>query len=210
MIIEHLVVGPFQTNVYVIGCPTTKKGAIVDAGGHGPGLLGLAKKHDLTLESILQTHAHIDHVGALGHVKEALNVPIHLHTNERELYDHVTQQGMLFGISIEPLPAVDVWLKEGQIVKVGDLRAQVLLMPGHSPGSVIFYFEEQHIMLSGDVLFYGSIGRTDLPGSNAIHMSTSLKRLKTYPDETIIYSGHGPKTTLGHEKQTNMFLNQDW
>lgn len=210
MIIEHLVVGPFQTNVYVLGCPTTGHGAIVDAGGDGPGLLRLARENNLDITKILQTHAHIDHVGALSHVRAQIDAPIYLHPEERMLYDTAPQQGMFFGIPIDALPAVDHWLAEDDVIEVGELRARVLLTPGHSPGSVIFYFEEQSTMLSGDVLFAGSIGRTDLPGASVAQMRASLERLKTFPDDTRILSGHGPETTLGHEKKTNPFLTGSW
>lgn len=210
MIVEHLVVGPFQTNVYVIGCPATGQGAIVDAGGDGPGLLRLLEENGLELTKILQTHAHIDHVGALSHVRGISDAPIYLHPEERMLYDTAPQQGMFFGIPIAPLPSVDHWLAEGDVLEVGELRARVLLTPGHSPGSVIFYFEEQQTMLSGDVLFAGSIGRTDLPGASVDQMRASLERLKSFPDDTRILSGHGPETTLGHEKRTNPFLVNAW
>ena len=207
LIVEHLVVGPFQTNVYVIGCARTGAGAIVDAGGDSPGLLALLKRHELRLERILQTHAHIDHVGALTQVKRAHpQVPIALHPLERGLYESAVQQGMFFGIPIDPLPAVQEWLEAGQRVRVGELEAQVLHMPGHSPGSVIFYFEQQQTMLSGDVLFQGSIGRTDLPGADPQAMTRSLRALRQYPDQVRVLSGHGPETTLGQEKRANPFL----
>lgn len=206
MILEHLVVGPFQTNVYVIGCAKTKVGAIVDAGGDGPGLLRLLAQHELRLEKVLQTHAHIDHVAALSHIRSADAAPIYLHPDDKMLYDSAPQQGRFFGMNVGPLPAVDHWLKEGDRVQVGELEAQVLHLPGHSPGSVIFYFEREQTMLSGDVLFAGSIGRTDLPGGDGRVMMESLKRLASYPDEVKIYSGHGPATTLGVEKRTNPFL----
>ncbi|CAN0461207.1 unnamed protein product [Laminaria digitata] len=210
LIVEFLTVGPFQTNVYVIGCAKTREGVIIDAGGDGAGLLALAAQHDLELISILQTHAHIDHVAALSEVRQVIDAPIYLHPDEAPLYEGAPQQGLFFGMAIEPLPRVDVWMSEGDVIEIGDLRAEVILAPGHSPGSVIFYFEAQETMISGDVLFAGSIGRVDLPGSDVNAMRASLKKLATYPDATRIYSGHGPDTSLGKEKQTNPFLTQDW
>lgn len=210
LIVEYLTVGPFQTNVYVIGCARTRAGAIVDGGGQPDGLLELAARHGLELEAIWQTHAHIDHVAALPELKEATGAPISLHPDEQALYEGAPQQGMFFGMAVDPLPPVDRWIEHGEVLELGGLRAEVLLMPGHSPGSVIFYFAEQEAMISGDVLFAGSIGRVDLPGSDPDQMRSSLERLTSYPDATHIYCGHGPETTLGAEKQRNPFLTQDW
>jgi glyoxylase-like metal-dependent hydrolase (beta-lactamase superfamily II) len=206
MVIDHLTVGPFQTNVYVVGCLKTRRGAIIDAGGDAPGLLRLIERHDLTLEKILQTHAHIDHVGALAQVKATTQAPIWLHPDDRVLYDGAVQQGLFFGIPIEALPPVDHWLADEQVIELGELRAQVLLLPGHSPGSVAFYFEAQEVIVSGDVLFSGSIGRTDLPGSDPRAMTRSLARLKRLPAATRVLSGHGPATTIGQELRVNPFL----
>lgn len=211
LILDHLTVGPFQTNVYVVGCATTRQAAIIDGGGDAQGLLTLAQNHDLTITQILQTHAHIDHVAALPELRVALpNAPIALHPDDQFLYESAPQQGQFFGFPVDPLPKVDTWLAEGDVIEIGDLRAQVLLMPGHSPGSVIFYFEQQDTMVSGDVIFFGSMGRVDLPGADPDAMRASLKRLRDYPDATRIYSGHGPDTSMGREKQHNAFLTQDW
>ena len=210
LIVEFLTVGPFQTNVYVVGCARTRKGAIIDAGGDGAGLLAIAEQHELELEKILQTHAHIDHVAAISEVKAVQDLPVYLHPDEKMLYEGAPQQGLFFGMQIAPLPPVDAWLEEDQVIEIGELRARVILTPGHSPGSVIFYFEEQETMISGDVLFAGSIGRVDLPGSDVNAMRASLEKLKTYPDATRIYCGHGPDTSLGSEKQPNPFLTQSW
>ncbi len=210
LVVDHLTVGPFQTNVYVVGCVSTRQGAIIDAGGDAPGLLRLAAEQGLTLGQLWQTHAHIDHVGALSEVKQQTGAPIALHPDDAPLYDSAPQQGAFFGVPIGPLPPVDAWLSDGQVLSLGELRAQVLLLPGHSPGSVAFYFEAQQVMISGDVLFQGSIGRTDLPGSDQRAMRASLERLKAMDDAIVICSGHGPQTTLGREKRSNPFLTQRW
>lgn len=206
MVIDHLTVGPFQTNVYVIGCRSSGAGAIVDAGGDGPGLLAMATRHEVSVDQILQTHAHVDHVAALYHVKRATGAPILLHPDDRVLYEAAVQQGRFFGFQIDPLPPVDAWLEEGQRVWVGSLEASVLLLPGHSPGSVAFYFEADGVLMSGDVLFAGSIGRTDLPGGDGEAMMRSLERLKTLPPDTRVFSGHGPATTIGQELRFNPFM----
>lgn len=210
IIIEFLTVGPIQTNVYVVGCAQSGQGVIVDAGGDPEGLLGLAAEHDLEITKILQTHAHIDHVAAIPEIKEATGAPIYLHPDEATLWQAAPQQGQMFGIPVDPLPAPDAELEDGQIIEIGELRAEVMLLPGHSPGGVAFYFAEQSVVLSGDVLFAGSIGRVDLPGSDRGAMKASLKRISGLPENTRVFSGHGPATSIDREKQLNPFLRQDW
>lgn len=210
MIVESIVVGPLQTNVYVVGCAKTRRGAIVDAGGNAPALLKLAKKHDLKIESILQTHAHIDHVAAIPEIKRATQAPIYLHPADQFMWQAAPQQGMRFGIQVDPLPAYEHELSDGQRIKIGELEAEVIFVPGHSPGSVAFYFAEHAIVLSGDVLFAGSMGRVDLPGSDPAAMRTSLERMKQLPDATRVLSGHGPETSIEREKKLNPFLRGGW
>lgn len=210
IIIESLTVGPIQTNVYVVGCPETGQGAIVDAGGNPDGLLEAAAKHDLEITHILQTHAHIDHVAAIPQIKEATGAPIYLHSADLALWQAAPQQGQMFGIPVDPLPQPDQTLEDGQTVTVGELSAEVLFLPGHSPGSVAFHFADHGVVLSGDVLFAGSIGRVDLPGSDRNAMKKSLERISSLPDKTRVLSGHGPETSIEREKQLNPFLRQDW
>ena len=209
--IGSIVVSPLQTNVYVIGCKETKEAAIIDAGGNAPGLLQLAERLGFKITKILQTHAHIDHVAALSQIKEATAMPIYLHPADQPLYDAAVEQGKRFGFTLQPLPPVDETLEDGQVIEIGNLKTQVWFLPGHSPGSVAFYFEELKVALSGDVLFAGSIGRVDLPLSDPGSMKLSLERLKKdMPDDTLILSGHGPETTMEMERKRNPFLNQDY
>jgi glyoxylase-like metal-dependent hydrolase (beta-lactamase superfamily II) len=210
IIIESLTVGPIQTNVYVVGCPKTRSGAIVDAGGNAAGLLELAERHELTIEKILQTHAHIDHVAAIPQVRAEIDAPIYLHPADDQLWQMAPQQGQMFGIKVDPLPDYDHELADGDTIEIGELEAEVMLLPGHSPGSVAFYFADHAVVISGDVLFAGSIGRVDLPGSDRNAMKTSLERIATLPDDTRVLSGHGPETSIGREKQVNPFLKQNW
>jgi glyoxylase-like metal-dependent hydrolase (beta-lactamase superfamily II) len=210
IIIESLTVGPIQTNVYVVGCQKTGEGVIVDAGGDAQGLLGLADEHNLKIGRILQTHAHIDHVAAIPKVKEATSAPIYLHPDDMMLWQAAPQQGQMFGIAVDALPAPDEELFDGQTITIGELTLEVMLLPGHSPGSVGFYFADQSVILSGDVLFAGSMGRVDLPGSDRNQMRASLERMSTLPDDTQVFSGHGPSTSIGREKQLNPFFRQDW
>lgn len=210
IIIESLTVGPIQTNVYVVGCPKTRRGAIVDAGGNAEGLLELARRNELEIDKILQTHAHIDHVAAIPEVCAEVDAPIYLHPHDDQLWQMAPQQGQMFGIHVDPLPDYDRELADGDLIEIGELEAQVMLLPGHSPGSVAFYFAEHDVVISGDVLFAGSIGRVDLPGSDRNAMKRSLERISELPDQTRVLSGHGPETSIGREKQVNPFLKQNW
>lgn len=200
------VVGPIHTTIYVIGCEKTKQAVIIDAGGDTKDLLKAIDERGWELTAIWQTHAHIDHVGGLSEAKEATGVPILLHPMEQPVYDAVVQQGMMFGIPIEPLPPVDEYVEDGQLVNVGELQAKVMYLPGHSPGSVAFYFEDEGLFFGGDVIFAGSVGRVDLPGGSAPQMRNSLERVKKLDDEAIILPGHGPSSTVGQEKKLNPYL----
>lgn len=200
------VVGPIDTSIYVIGCEKTKEAVIIDAGGQIDDLLAAIDDRDWTLTAVWQTHAHVDHVAGLNDVKEVRDVPILLHEAEQPVYNAAVQQGMMFGFNVEPLPPVDQYVEEGEVVNVGELEATVMLLPGHSPGSVAFYFEEQGLFFGGDVVFAGSVGRVDLPGCDPNAMRQSLQRVKQLPDDTIILPGHGPTTTVGQEKKANPFL----
>jgi len=200
------VVGPIQTSIYIVGCRATNKAVIIDAGGNAAGLLEAIDDRDWELTEIWQTHAHVDHVAGLNDVKDARDVPILLHQADQPIYEAVLQQGKMFGFDIEPLPSVDQYVEEGDVVNVGKLEAKVMWLPGHSPGQVAFYFEEQGLFFGGDVVFAGSVGRVDLPGCDPEAMKRSLKRVKELPDDTVILPGHGPTTTVGQEKKANPFL----
>ncbi len=200
------VVGPIQTSIYVIGCKETNQAVIIDGGGDIDDLLTTIDEQGWELNEIWQTHAHIDHVAGLTELKEARDVPILLHKAEQPVYDAAVQQGMMFGFQIEPLPAVDKYVEEGQFVNVGNLKARVMWLPGHSPGSVAFYFEDRDLFFGGDVVFKGSIGRVDLPGCDPQAMVKSLRRVNELPEETIIFPGHGPHTTVGQEQQSNPYF----
>lgn len=203
--------GPFATNFYIVGCAATNDAAIIDSGYEGAKLVAGAGELGVTVTKLLQTHAHIDHVAGLDEAKALTGAPIYLHPDEQPVYDAVPLQAQLYGLKVGALPPVDAALHDGQVIEVGELRAKVILLPGHSPGSVAFWFEDLGLLFSGDVLFAGSIGRTDLPGSEPAAMKRSLQRLTTeLPDDTQVFPGHGPATTIGMEKKRNPFLLQDW
>jgi len=160
----------------------------------------------LTIRYILNTHCHFDHMGANAEIVAATGAPLALHPAELPMLQ-ARGGAALFGVQVNESPMPDIELEPGQVLKVGTLRFQVLHTPGHSPGSVTFYSEEEGVAFDGDVLFQMGIGRTDLPGGSFDTLMHSIREvLFTMPDETTIYSGHGPKTTVGHEKRSNPWL----
>ena len=197
--------GRFAENCYLILDDRGGECAIVDPGEEA-GLIA----HKLAASGarpvgIWLTHAHVDHVLGVARLKADTGAPVWLHPADRLLYDHVPEQAAAFGFRAEPLPAPDRALAGGDVLRVGGLAFRVRHAPGHSPGSVVF--EGHGAAFTGDVLFKGSIGRTDLPGGDFDTLLQSIAReLLPLPDSTIVYSGHGPETTVGHERRANPFL----
>ncbi|MCA9561845.1 MAG: MBL fold metallo-hydrolase [Myxococcales bacterium] len=208
MIVEGRPVGPFAMNSYLVGCKSTGKAAIIDSGGDTGAMLELAKRHELNVESLLQTHAHIDHVAGLAEMVERTGAPIYLHPADKPLYEAVPAQGRMFGIPIPALPPIDAWLEEGQKVSVGEITFEVWHTPGHAPGHVCFVDPVRRVTFGGDLIFRGSIGRVDLPGADPTVMVASLKRVMDgWDDDMTIYPGHMGSTTMGQERDHNPFLN---
>lgn len=206
MIIRALTVGLIQTNCYVVGCEETKKGVIIDPGGDPELILAEVKRHGLTIQYVLNTHAHFDHTEANGAVMKATGAPLALHPADRPILE-AAGGAALFGLRADPSPPPDVELHHGDILEVGKLRFQVLHTPGHTPGHVCFYEPTEGVLFDGDVLFYRGVGRTDLPGGSWQQLVHSIEQvLFLLPDDTVVYSGHGPATTLGEEKRLNPWL----
>jgi glyoxylase-like metal-dependent hydrolase (beta-lactamase superfamily II) len=207
--IQMLPVGMFQSNCYIAGCSDTGKGVVIDAGDEAETILGAVERLKLDIEAVWTTHGHLDHVGALSEVIPALGVPMCMHREEVDTYRLLEHQASMFGLAAPKVVAVDRVLETGDIIGFGNVTAQVIHAPGHSPGSACFWFgdESPPRIVVGDVLFQGSIGRTDLPGGSYEVMMDTLRRVfLTLPDETVVYSGHGPHTTVGDEKRLNPFL----
>jgi glyoxylase-like metal-dependent hydrolase (beta-lactamase superfamily II) len=197
--------GQFVENCYFVIDDATAKCAIIDPGEEAGLIAHKLQAAGVTPVGIWLTHAHIDHVLGVPRLKTDTGAPIYLHPADRMLYDHVPEQAFAFGLRAEPLPAPDRELAAGDALWVGGLEFRVRHAPGHSPGSVVF--EGQGVAFGGDVLFQGSIGRTDLPGGDFDTLLKSIEReLLTLPDSTIVYSGHGPETTVGRERRANPFL----
>ena len=206
VILETLPVGPLQTNCYLIGCAETRFAAVIDPGGDAADILSAVERHKLTLKYILLTHAHFDHMGGVAELFEATRAPVALHPGDLPLL-RARGGAALFGIFIRPCPEPDVTLADGQMIEIGTLKLSVLYTPGHTPGHVSFHEPTAKAAFDGDVLFMQGIGRTDFPGSSYQQLMDSIhNKLFTLPDDTTIYPGHGPATTVGDEKWSNPFL----
>lgn len=208
--VQQFVFNDFLENTYVLW-DDTRSCVIID-----PGCNNAAEQHDLLAyiegnalkpESLLNTHCHIDHVLGNKWVKEKFGIDLLIHKKEIPVLQTVESLGKMYGIYVEPSPAPDGYLEAGTPVKFGNAALHVLFTPGHSPGSISLYAVEDHFVVAGDVLFQGSIGRTDLPGgSYQVLMQSIFSELMELPDETVVYNGHGPATTIGNERKTNPFL----
>jgi hydroxyacylglutathione hydrolase len=205
MILETLTVGPFQENCYVIGDGGT--GAIVDPGDEAARIALAVEQTGLEIGQILVTHAHIDHVGAVGALADEYACPVLMHAEAEPMLQQLPTQAMMMGLRFGQVPAVDRHIQDGEILEVGSLKLQPLYTPGHAPGHLAFYVESEGLVLSGDALFAGSVGRTDLFGGDMEVLVRSIReRLLKLPDETRVYPGHGPQTTIGDERAYNPFL----
>ena len=213
MIIETRAADPFFKNGFVIGCEDTREGVIIDPGDEVEELLTAVDRHKLTIRYILLTHAHLDHVTGVGAAKQALKAPVGLHRDDNFLYEGVVQQGQMFGLRVEPQPKVDFFYDGPGPWRFGNYGAWVHHTPGHCPGGVCLAIgrdgEAGRTLIVGDTLFAGSIGRTDLPGGDHQTLLRSIREvLFAFPDDTVVYPGHGEPTTIGREKRTNPFLQE--
>jgi glyoxylase-like metal-dependent hydrolase (beta-lactamase superfamily II) len=200
-----LTTGAFAQNGYILGDPERGEAVLVDPGEDAELFLRRLATERLSLEAIWLTHAHLDHVVGVKRVVEDTNVPVYLHPDDLPLYRKAVEQASWFGLRADPQPEPDRKLAEGDVLYVGSAKFEVRHLPGHSPGSVVFV--GPGFVLVGDVLFAGSVGRTDLPGGDAELLFAGIReKLLTLPDETVVYPGHGPETTIGRERATNPFL----
>ena len=207
MILEMLTVGPFQENCYVIGDQESRIGALIDPGDEAARIAMAVEETGLDIGSIIVTHAHIDHVGAVAALTEEYACPVLMHAEAEPALEALPTQAMMMGIRFGKVPEIDRYLEGEEVVEVGDLRLRSLYTPGHAPGHLAFYLQDEGLVLSGDALFAGSVGRVDLPGgSMEVLMQSIEERLLTLPNETLVYSGHGPRTTIGNERTSNPFL----
>jgi glyoxylase-like metal-dependent hydrolase (beta-lactamase superfamily II) len=199
----------FQQNCMLLWCEATRRAVVIDPGGDVPQIQAAIAQANVTVEKIWLTHGHIDHVGGAAELRDALKVPIEgPHPADKFLLDHVVESGANYGMTGVRNFAPDRWLEEGQQVHIGELTFDIFHCPGHSPGSVVFFSKEMRFAHVGDVLFNGSVGRTDLPGgSHATLIASITDKLLPLGDDVQFICGHGPGSTIGHERQTNPFLN---
>jgi len=230
LIHEVIPVGLLQCNCSILGDPVTREAIVVDPGDDVERILEILREHGLKVRAIVSTHTHIDHVGGLAALHQATSAPVLIHEDDLELYNHLDTQASWLGVPTPAKTRIDEFLKEGDILHWGPFAANVLHTPGHTPGSISLYFDArakkadghaadsgdrrmdsrqiaQPVLLAGDTLFQASIGRTDLWGGSLDQILKSIhEKLLPLPEQTIVYPGHGPETTIGFERENNPFL----
>jgi hydroxyacylglutathione hydrolase len=211
MKILHLTVGMFMSNCYLPYCQETREAIVIDPGDEGERILSVIEENELVVKAIVNTHAHIDHVSALSIVAPALNVPVMMHEGDTPIYENLAVQASMYGLEPPRDVNIDRFLADGDTIAFGNVEGEVMHTPGHSPGSISILFKANapHLLVSGDTLFKGSIGRTDLYGGNFDTMARTLRQVfLPLADDTVVFPGHGEPTTMGVEKRSNPFLMQ--
>jgi len=206
MQIRLIPVTMFQSNCVVVWDEETMDGVCFDTGGEAERINAFLADEGIKVRGIFLTHGHVDHVAGTNKVKEATGAETYMHEDDKPIAERTSAQCQMFGIPTEEAPVVDHDVKEGDEFEFGSLKFNVLHTPGHSPGSVCYHFEDAKLLVCGDLLFAGSIGRMDLPGGNQTQMKASLERMKGLDDGTTVISGHGPQTSIGNEKARNPYL----
>ena len=206
MIVKTLAVGPLQANCHIVGCEKTKQAVVIDPGDEAGRILRTLRQLDLSAVGILLTHAHFDHIGAAADLASATGLPVAVHPDDLPLLQ-AGGGAAIFEVPGAPMPSQVSSLVAGQEIAVGEVRLRVLHTPGHTPGHVTFHAAAERAVFVGDVLFAQGIGRTDLPGGSYARLMRSIhQHLMVLPDDTVVYSGHGPATTIGEERLSNPWL----
>ena len=205
LLVHQLSVGPLQVNCFVVACQRTREAMVIDPGEDGPRILQLAESNGYQVKKIVNTHGHFDHIGANQPVKEATGAVLMMHEADLPLLQNARNHAQAYGLTVSPSPDPDKFLNEGDVFSVGEHSFSIFHVPGHSPGSICL-LSDGHLFV-GDVLFAGSVGRTDLPGGDFDALVEGVReKLFRLPADTIVHPGHGPDTTIGREKQTNPFV----
>jgi hydroxyacylglutathione hydrolase len=208
--VKAFVFNPVQENTYLL-YNEQGNGIMIDPGCYfdeeRDELVQFMEQNNIRLKLLLNTHCHLDHVFGNQWIHTSYGLLLHIHEKEKQVLDFAPASGLMWNLPFDNYNGKFVWLKEGEEILLDEDRLSIRFTPGHSPGHICFYCQKQGFVIGGDVLFKQSIGRTDLPGGNFDTLVTSIKtQLFTLPDETMVYSGHGPVTTIGHEKKHNPFL----
>lgn len=207
MIFRSFPVPPLECNCSIIGDPVSKKAIVVDPGGDHDGILKTLRGLNLTVTLIIHTHAHFDHFLASGKMHQATGAPLCLHKADQPLWENLELQCQLFGVPYTPVPPPNQWIRDGEKLLSGNLAVNAIHTPGHTPGSMCFHHESTKLLIAGDTLFRGSVGRTDLWGGDASAIERSIKqRLYALDETTRVVTGHGPETTIGFEIRNNAFV----
>lgn len=206
MIIKELAVGPIMANCYILGCEETREAVVIDPGDEADRILQVLADENLKLKYIINTHGHFDHVGANKEMKAATGADILIHSFDEPMLSHLSQAARQFGLDgVENSPPSDRAIDDGDEITFGNITLKVIHMPGHSRGGIALHTDA--VVFVGDSLFAGSIGRTDLPGGDYRTLISSIKeKLFLLPDDTMVYTGHGPRTTIKAEKISNPFV----
>jgi len=204
LIIKQLAVGPIQANCFILGCEKTKEAAVIDPGDEADRILLTLAESKLKAKYLINTHGHFDHVGANKRLKEVTGADLMIHKEDVPMLEQLSATASSFGLSAENSPGPDKLLEDGETITFGEITLQVIHTPGHSLGGVSLYTDGA--LFVGDTLFAGSIGRTDLPGGDyGVLIASIQNKLFSLGDDITVYTGHGPETTIGHEKRTNPF-----
>lgn len=206
MVIKSVVVGPLEVNCFIIADDITKDAIVIDPGDEPDRILDLIKENNFKIKYIVCTHAHFDHVGAVSDLKKETGAEIVIHRDELEIYQGARDQGTFWGYELDPLPEPDIFINEGDKLEIGNLRFEILHTPGHSPGGICLY--GKGIVITGDTLFAGSVGRTDFYGGDMNNLKKSFLRLMSLPPDTKVFPGHGPSSTIKEEKTGNFFMDE--
>lgn len=206
MLVERVVVGALEVNCYIVFDEKGGKAVVVDPGDEPDRIMAVIKQNNLTVQYIVLTHAHFDHVGAVPEIKEETKARFAIHRDDAGVLRTIKDQGAMWGYKVHPLPEPDMLLKDEETIKAGGLAFDVLHTPGHSPGGMCLYGEET--LFTGDTLFKGSVGRTDFPGGDINKLRDSFRRLMELPDDTRVFPGHMGETTIGRERKENFFSEQ--
>jgi len=206
MTIKSIAVGPLQANCIIVADDASQKAVVVDPGDESDRIVGIINAMGLTVEVIVCTHGHFDHMGVVGEIKKETGARVAIHRDELVLYNGAKDMAAFWGHSLETPPDPDILLSEGDTLTIGDLNFSILHTPGHSPGGICLYAD--NTVITGDTLFKGSVGRTDFYGGDMEKLKQSFRRLMALPEDTNVLPGHGPATTIGFEKKENMFAEE--